>query len=258
MNLQQSLKILELETTTTLREAKRAYKDLVRVWHPDRFQNTPRLKQKADEKLMEINLAFNYLRDYLESSPDNRLTRIKVTLQDAQSSFDTNRKAGHSTGYRSETVSPAMAASCKPGNAKFSVAGTGAVPRASSSGRYVLFAFLCVFLVISALVVYFLLNTDRIASMTRGMASETMEKIVHHLEKKEKIPPNDPSVQSILQGLNRETKAGENKNQFEIFLNSGSIIMTEAWWEENNMIMYKVEGGSIGIEKSRIKKIVSR
>ncbi len=66
MNLQQSLKILELETTTTLREAKRAYKDLVRVWHPDRFQNTPRLKQKADEKLMEINLAFNYLRDYLE------------------------------------------------------------------------------------------------------------------------------------------------------------------------------------------------
>jgi hypothetical protein len=28
MDLQQSLKILELETTTTLREAKRAYKDL--------------------------------------------------------------------------------------------------------------------------------------------------------------------------------------------------------------------------------------
>ena len=192
MNLQQSLKILELETTTTLREAKRAYKDLVRVWHPDRFQNTPRLKQKADEKLMEINLAFNYLRDYLESSPDNRLTRIKVTLQDAQSSFDTNRKAGHSPGYRSETVSPAMAASYKPGNAKISVAGTGAVPQASSIGRYVLFAFLCVFLAIAVLVVYFLLNTDRIASKTRGMASEAMEKIVHHLEKKEKIPPNDP------------------------------------------------------------------
>ena len=107
MNLQQSLKILELETTTTLREAKRAYKDLVRVWHPDRFQNIPRLKKKADEKL-------------------------------------------------------------------------------------------------------------------------------------------------------RETKVGENKIQFEIFLNSGSIIMTEAWWEENNMIMYKVDGRSIGIEKSRVKKIVSR
>jgi hypothetical protein len=195
---------------------------------------------------------------YLETSPDKGLTRIKVTLQDAQSGFDTNRKAGHSAGYRSETVSPAMAAGCKPGNPKISVAGSGAVPQASSIGRYVLFAFLCVFLVIAALVVYFLLNTDRIASMTRGMASEAMEKIVHHLEKKEKIPPNDPSVQSILQKLDRETKAGENKNQFEIFLNSGSIIVTEAWWEENNMIMYKVEGGSIGIEKSRIKKIVKR
>ena len=50
MNLQQCLKILELENIGSFQEAKRAYKDLVRVWHPDRFHGNPRLKQKADEK----------------------------------------------------------------------------------------------------------------------------------------------------------------------------------------------------------------
>ena len=48
------------------------------------------------------------------------------------------------------------------------------------------------------------------------------------------------------------------KNKFEIHLDSGSIIMTETWWEENDMIMYKVDGGSMGIERSRVKKIVKR
>ena len=52
--------------------------------------------------------------------------------------------------------------------------------------------------------------------------------------------------------------AQESKNQFDIYLESGSIINTEFWWEENNMIMYKKHGGSMGIEKTRVKKIVKR
>jgi hypothetical protein len=34
--------------------------------------------------------------------------------------------------------------------------------------------------------------------------------------------------------------------------------MTEMWWEESDMIVYKVDGGSMGIERSRVKKIVKR
>ena len=33
-----------------LRQVKDAYRDLVKVWHPDRFENNPRLKKKATEK----------------------------------------------------------------------------------------------------------------------------------------------------------------------------------------------------------------
>jgi hypothetical protein len=121
-----------------------------------------------------------------------------------------------------------------------------------------LLAFLCVFLAISALVVYLLSNTDKIASKARGMASEAMEEIVDRLEKNQTIQENDSSVQPFIQELNRTTKPDESKNKFEIHLDSGSIILTEGWWEENDMIMYKVDGGSMGIERSRVKKIVKR
>ena len=40
---------------------KEAYRDLAKVWHPDRFSHDPRLQQKAQEKLKEINEAYEQL-----------------------------------------------------------------------------------------------------------------------------------------------------------------------------------------------------
>jgi hypothetical protein len=42
-------------------ELKQAYHDLAKVWHPDRFSHDPRLQQKAQEKLKEINEAYEQL-----------------------------------------------------------------------------------------------------------------------------------------------------------------------------------------------------
>lgn len=42
-------------------ELKEAYRDLAKVWHPDRFSHDPRLQQKAQEKLKEINEAYAQL-----------------------------------------------------------------------------------------------------------------------------------------------------------------------------------------------------
>ena len=42
-------------------DLKKTYRDLVQVWHPDRFAGNERLQSKAQEQLKEINLAYDYL-----------------------------------------------------------------------------------------------------------------------------------------------------------------------------------------------------
>src|SRR3989338_5562248 len=59
--------ILELKPGASLEEVKRAYRDLVRVWHPDRFSHDPRLQQRAQEKLKEINEAYEKLQAFLSA-----------------------------------------------------------------------------------------------------------------------------------------------------------------------------------------------
>lgn len=56
--IEQCCQILGLEVGASLEEAKQAYRDLVYVWHPDRFFHNPRLQQKAEAMLKEINAAY--------------------------------------------------------------------------------------------------------------------------------------------------------------------------------------------------------
>lgn len=58
----QYYRTLELENGASPEEVKQAYKDLATVWHPDRFPNNARLQQKAQDKLKEINKAYEQLR----------------------------------------------------------------------------------------------------------------------------------------------------------------------------------------------------
>jgi len=44
-------------------EVRQAYKDLVRVWHPDRFQSDPQLRERAEQKLKRINDAYHALKN---------------------------------------------------------------------------------------------------------------------------------------------------------------------------------------------------
>ncbi|MDL1981111.1 MAG: J domain-containing protein [Deltaproteobacteria bacterium] len=67
MDIEQSFEILELDRGASTDEIKQSYKDIVTVWHPDRFSNNPRLKQKAEEKLKEVNAAYDTLKSYLSS-----------------------------------------------------------------------------------------------------------------------------------------------------------------------------------------------
>jgi hypothetical protein len=47
LHAEEALKILGLEQGATPDEIKQAYRDLVKVWHPDRFGSDVRLRSKA-------------------------------------------------------------------------------------------------------------------------------------------------------------------------------------------------------------------
>lgn len=66
-----NLDILGLKHGASPDEIRTAYRELVKVWHPDRFADDKNLQVKAQEKLSEINRAFEELSRPAENAPSS-------------------------------------------------------------------------------------------------------------------------------------------------------------------------------------------
>src|SRR5258708_36539721 len=55
-------RVLGLDAGASPDQLKRARRDMVQVWHPDRFTANSRLQKMAQEKLREINEAYEKLK----------------------------------------------------------------------------------------------------------------------------------------------------------------------------------------------------
>jgi curved DNA-binding protein CbpA len=72
--LERYYRVLDLEPGASLEEVNQAYKDLVFIWHPDRIpSDNPRLQQKAQAKLKELNDARDRLRSH-KAEPQRRVS----------------------------------------------------------------------------------------------------------------------------------------------------------------------------------------
>ncbi|KJR42875.1 heat shock protein DnaJ domain-containing protein, partial [Candidatus Magnetoovum chiemensis] len=96
--------LFELTPNNSFDELKSAYKDMVKVWHPDRFSHDPKLMKKADKKLQDINEAFKELTLYYDnkikepfpkppsSRPQSASSKSSSQVPPKEPSPDTNKQ----------------------------------------------------------------------------------------------------------------------------------------------------------------------
>ena len=259
MNIKRCLEVLELKNATSISKVKHAYRELVHVWHPDRFPSDSPIKSRADEKMREINMAYEKLIAFLsdEHQKDKlSLLGVNTFAGSATKQPVSTRAVEKKTNYTSGNgATKAATPRIKP-----SVSPAGAGRKTTLSGKYVVLGLLSLLVAFSALILNYISDIDQstfegrpamsILNKLKSDSSEGRPIDKSYSKKKTKHKP----IQIF------EEKTGSpspGKHQLcEIHLKSGSIIIAESWWEQNNMIMYKTKHGIMGIEKDSIKKIV--
>ena len=94
MDFQRCCDVLDLTPPVAMADLKEAYKDLVQVWHPDRFTHNPRLRLRAEEKIKVINLAYETLAHFLSQQ------------QARQQARSTSQKTSHTTSPSPTAANP--------------------------------------------------------------------------------------------------------------------------------------------------------
>jgi hypothetical protein len=69
MDHDRALDVLGLKAGASAEQIREAYRDLAKVWHPDRFPNDDRLQKKASDQLKAINEAYTFLRQEETNEP---------------------------------------------------------------------------------------------------------------------------------------------------------------------------------------------
>ncbi|PZO45290.1 MAG: J domain-containing protein [Shackletoniella antarctica] len=82
LDLHKHFAVLELKPGASLEQIKASYKELVQIWHPDRFQNNPQLQQRAHLKLQQINNSYDFIRENYDPddiSEDSEIDPSKIS-----------------------------------------------------------------------------------------------------------------------------------------------------------------------------------
>ena len=105
----ESYRLLEIEPGASLETTKQSYRDLVKVWHPDRFSNDLKLLQRANRKTAQINEAYQNIRNYLSTKEAERSAEQAKKNEEAlrRASGEADRKTRDDTAKQSRATAEA-------------------------------------------------------------------------------------------------------------------------------------------------------
>lgn len=125
--------ILGIKRGVSLEEVNQAHRDLMQIWHPDRFSHNPRLQTKAEDKAKEINVAFDKIKAYLKDSPEHR----KPSYSDRHRPYETpNRPFEESAGKKHNSYDNANTGNANAGNANTGSTNAGNTNARASSKEF--------------------------------------------------------------------------------------------------------------------------
>jgi hypothetical protein len=71
MDVSKALGILGLASNPTQSEIKQAYREQVKLWHPDRYSNGSAMKKMAEKNIQDANLAYAFLKSHMPPTSNN-------------------------------------------------------------------------------------------------------------------------------------------------------------------------------------------
>lgn len=91
-DLKRCYEILEIKPGSTYEEAKLAFRDMVSIWHPDKFLHNSRLKEKAEEKLKDLNAAWEQLQAFFQKEDTAAKQNCKELAEPIKAQLSQERK----------------------------------------------------------------------------------------------------------------------------------------------------------------------
>ena len=264
MDYRECLEILGLVNATSHKQVKAAYKNMVRTWHPDRFPFDAQLRKHAEEKLRNINLAYERLSAHLSSEHEqdkrawlNRKPDAKSkSLERAETAGQYTKSAYAQSATSRKADQPRQRPSVMP-----SASGSA---RTSSAGKYVVIGLLLLLGGFTVFILNYLLKLDQSDFDNRAPSSSIMQKLSGESQSSESTNKSGSRKRELkTPGYSKKGKpdgglSTRQGNYYEIYLKGGGVIIAEKWWEQGDMIMYKTKLGTMGIEKDLVKHIVSK
>ncbi|MCP3956061.1 MAG: J domain-containing protein [Desulfobacterales bacterium] len=240
VDIRRCYEILDVPIEASIEDINRQHKDLANIWHPDRFAGNLRLQKKAEQKLAEINSAYDTLIIFKQAGRPDLYTNDQTS----------KKQQIEIPGRPTFTGAPSEGEQSYMANKQWAEA------KPKRSLRWIFFCIFIVALLASPLFVIPQMKKrypffDDPAGYIKQAVKSTVYEIVEETSKANSIDikiPADSSQDNI------KPKPKVDK-RIEIYLDNGSVIRAISYRMENDMIVYQLDHGWVGIQKSKVQSI---